>query len=543
MLVTNAQGLIIAINPAFTTLTGYGLAEVKGKTPSVLSSGKQGDDFYGAMWDSINTSGEWQGEIWNRRKSGEIYPEWLTINTIVDDHGQPHRRVALFSDISKHKETEALIWKQAHFDSLTGLPNRQMFYDRLNQELKKSHHENLPMALLFLDLDRFKEVNDSLGHDAGDLLLIETTKRIQSCVREADTVSRLGGDEFTIILGELKDHYVVERIAKDILKKLVMPFELAGSLAYVSASIGITFYPNDGDVVETLIKNADQAMYAAKALGRNQSHYFTPQMQEAAQKRLTLINDLHIALDQQQFLLHYQPIIELKTGRIHKAEALVRWQHPVRGMVSPADFISIAEETDLIVRLGEWVFLEAVKQLSHWQQVCPLFQMSINTSPLQFQRQHALSRDWMQQLQAVNLSGSNLIVEITESLLMDVNDSIKQQLLDFSDNGIQVAMDDFGTGYSSLSYLKKFDIDYIKIDQSFVRNMAFDDNDLALCEAIVVMAHKLGIKVVAEGIETQAQRDLLLAMGCDYGQGYLFSRPVTAEQFSALLVAQQCVSS
>jgi EAL domain-containing protein (putative c-di-GMP-specific phosphodiesterase class I) len=266
-------------------------------------------------------------------------------------------------------------------------------------------------------------------------------------------------------------------------------------------------------------------------------------MQEAAQKRLTLINDLHIALDQQQFLLHYQPIIELKTGRIHKAEALVRWQHPVRGMVSPADFISIAEETDLIVRLGEWVFLEAVKQLSHWQQVCPLFQMSINTSPLQFQRQHALSRDWMQQLQAVNLSGSNLIVEITESLLMDVNDSIKQQLLDFSDNGIQVAMDDFGTGYSSLSYLKKFDIDYIKIDQSFVRNMAFDDNDLALCEAIVVMAHKLGIKVVAEGIETQAQRDLLLAMGCDYGQGYLFSRPVTAEQFSALLVAQQCVSS
>ncbi len=494
-------------------------------------------DTWSAGWQDHRLQEQFQIEKMHTRKDGSQIPVEVTASYI--NHDGNEYSLAVVQDIRKHKAAEALIWKQANFDALTELPNRQMFYDRLNHEIKKSHRESLPMALLFLDLDRFKEVNDSLGHDMGDLLLKEATKRIQRCVREADTVSRLGGDEFTIILGELKDCHAVERITKAVLTQLAIPFDLAGSLAYISVSIGITFYPDDALTADALIKNADQAMYAAKAQGRNRFHYFTPQMQEAAQKRLMLINDLHIAVEKQQFSLYYQPIIELSTGKIYKAEALIRWQHPTQGMISPAEFIPVAEETDLIVRLGQWVFLEATRQLSSWHQVCPKFQLSINTSPLQFQRQATLSEDWIAHLNSLNLPRNSMVVEITEGLLMDVSSSVKQQLLDFGRSGIQVAMDDFGTGYSSLSYLKKFDIDYIKIDQSFVRNMESDSNDLALCEAIIVMAHKLGIRVIAEGVETQAQCDLLIAMGCDYGQGYLFSRPIVADAFLALLTSQQ----
>ncbi len=540
MMVTDPKGVIITINPAFTVLTGYELQEVKGLTSSVLHSGKQSPAFYQEMWQALSQTGQWQGEIWNKRKNGEIFPEWLTINTIFNADGSAHRRVALFSDITQHKATEALIWKQANFDSLTNLPNRQMFYDRLNQEIKKAHHSQLPLALLFLDLDHFKEVNDSLGHDMGDILLQQATQRLLDCVREGDTVARLGGDEFTIILGDLKERDAIERITKAILKSLSAPFNLNDQFAYVSVSIGVTLYPDDAQNADLLIKHADQAMYAAKAMGRNRYHYFTQAMQEAAQKRLKMISDLHIALEQQQFHLVYQPIINLSTGSIQKAEALLRWQHPTAGLVSPADFIPLAEETGTIVAIGDWVFLEASQQTMHWTTICPNFQMSINTSPLQFQRNVSLDANWVTHLNALGLSGNNLIVEITEGLLMDAAKPIQRQLLAFRDNGIQVSMDDFGTGYSSLSYLKKFDIDYIKIDQSFVRNMQTDSNDLVLCEAIIVMAHKLGIKVVAEGIETAEQRDLLTEMGCDYGQGYFFSRPISAEAFSELLAHSAC---
>jgi diguanylate cyclase (GGDEF)-like protein/PAS domain S-box-containing protein len=540
MMITDPEGIIIATNPAFTSLTGYTSEEAIGNTPKILRSGKQDVNFYNAMWLAISETGSWKGEVWNKRKNGEIYPEWLTINTIFNTDGTPHRRVALFSDISLDKESEQLIWKQANFDMLTDLPNRQMFYDRLNQEIKKSHHAQLPLALLFLDLDHFKEVNDSLGHDIGDLLLKQATQRILSCVRESDTVARIGGDEFTVILGELKDINIVEKVSKSILTMLSMPFDLNGHLAYVSASIGITFYPDDAEHIDTLVKHADQAMYAAKALGRNRHHYFTFEMQETAQKRLQMISDLHVGVEKQQFYLVYQPIIDLKTKQIHKAEALVRWQHPIKGLISPADFIPLAEETGMIVALGDWVFQKACAQAAVWSKVCPNFQMSINTSPLQFQHNPTLNESWITNLQTLGLSGKNLIVEITEGLLMGATKPIQQQLLAFRDNGIQVSMDDFGTGYSSLSYLKKFDIDYIKIDQSFVRNMQNDSDDLALCEAIVVMAHKLGIRVVAEGIETEAQRDLLIEMGCDYGQGYLFSRPISADAFGKLLEQSSC---
>jgi len=354
-------------------------------------------------------------------------------------------------------------------------------------------------------------------------------------VREADTVARLGGDEFTVILSELKDTSIIEQVTNEILNGLSKPFVLNNQLAYISASVGITFYPDDATDIDVLIKQADQAMYAAKSHGRNRYHFFTSAMQEAAQKRLQMVNDLHIGVKQQQFHLLYQPILHLGTGNIHKAEALVRWQHPTKGVISPADFIPLAEETGIIIALGHWIFLEASTQAAIWTTTYPNFQMSINTSPLQYQRNVNLSQDWIKRLQQLRLQGKNLIVEITEGLLMDATKPIQQQLLAFRDNGIQVSIDDFGTGYSSLSYLKKFDIDYIKIDQTFVRNMQNDANDLVLCEAIIVMAHKLGIKVVAEGIETQEQRDLLTAMGCDYGQGYLFSRPISAEAFTKLL--------
>jgi len=538
IMVADADNRIVTVNPAFTELTGYSLQEAIGQSTALLKSGDQNEAFYQIMWHALETTGHWQGEIWNRRKNGEKYLEWLTINTVYDEQDNVRHRVATFSDITDQKHAEQTIWQQANFDSLTGLPNRHMFYERLAQEIKKSRRMGLPLALLFLDLDHFKDVNDTLGHGKGDLLLKEMAQRLLSCVRSTDTVARLGGDEFTIILPELQEQDSIERLAQDIQCRLTKPFELADEIAYVSVSIGITLFPEDTDDIDTLIKNADQAMYAAKDQGRNCRHYFTISMQEAALARMRLINDLRSALSESQFWLAYQPIVELSLGTIHKAEALIRWQHPTRGLINPAEFIPVAEATGMIIDIGEWVFREAAKQAVQW---CTEhhhdFQISINKSPVQFQKEGSGHLAWFEHLSELGLSGQNIVVEITEGLLMDAGPIITSQLLALRDAGVQVSLDDFGTGYSSLSYLQKFDIDYLKIDQSFTRNLSPTANDLALCEAIIVMAHKLGIKVIAEGIETQEQCDLLIAAGCDYGQGYLFSRPVAADEFEKLLVA------
>ncbi len=539
MMVTDADGTIVAVNPAFTQVTGYLPDEVIGRTPQVLRSGRHDKAFYQSMWMALKTTGTWRGEIWDRRKNGEIYPKLLTITTTFNEAGLPLRRVALFYDITEKKKSEEVIWRQANFDSLTGLPNRQMFMDRLEQEIKKSHRAALPLALMFLDLDRFKEINDTMGHDMGDILLKETAVRLSSCVRESDTVARLGGDEFTIILGGLEETGCVERIAQDILQRLAKPFVLGDELVYMTTSIGITLYPDDSDRVDALIKHADQAMYAAKALGRNRYSYFTPSMQESAQNRMRLANDLRSALAGNEFRVFYQPIVDMATGAIHKAEALIRWQHPVRGLVSPAEFIPIAEDTGMIMDIGDWVFYEAVRQVEAWRTTyCGDFQISVNKSPVQFRRDGSTHGLWVEYMQERGLPGQSITVEITEGLLMEAGATVSKRLLAFRDAGIQVSLDDFGTGYSSLSYLKKFDIDYLKIDQAFVRNLAPESQDMALCEAIIVMAHKLGIKVVAEGVETEVQRDLLTAAGCDFGQGYHYSRPVPAEAFELLLVQQ-----
>ncbi|MBF0220441.1 MAG: bifunctional diguanylate cyclase/phosphodiesterase, partial [Gammaproteobacteria bacterium] len=414
--------------------------------------------------------------------------------------------------------------------------NRHMFRDRLEHEIGISNRRNVPFALMFIDLDHFKEVNDTLGHGMGDLLLIEATRRLNECVRRTDIVARMGGDEFTVLLTEIENLNHIDRIAENIIAKLATAFLLKKEIAYVSASIGITLYPNDATTIEGLLKNADQAMYVAKEQGRNRLSYFTPALHEAAQNRLRLVNDLRGALEAKQFMVYFQPIIELASGEIHKAEALIRWQHPERGFVSPAQFIPLAEETGLILAIGDWVFRQSMNYAKRWRELYrPTFQVSVNKSPIQFYQDGEDHTAWLAFLKELGLPGQSLNIEITEGLLLDSNSAINGALLTLRNNDIQVSIDDFGTGYSSLSYLKKFDIDYLKIDQSFIRNLKSDHNDRVLCEAIIVMAHKLGIKVVAEGVETTEQRDLLATAGCDYVQGYLYSRPVPPEAFEALL--------
>lgn len=536
IMVTDAQNKIVAINPAFTTVTGYAAEDVIGKNPKLLQSGQHDKAFYESMWRSIQNTGQWIGEIWNRRKDGQVYAESLTINTIHNEDGTVNRRVAIFSDVTERKKTEDLIWNQANFDSLTGLLNRRMANDRLEQEIKKSARSGLPLALMLIDLDRFKEVNDTLGHDVGDVLLKEVAKRMLHCIRETDAIGRLGGDEFVVILSELEDLNSVRRIADEILDTLSQPFNLGSDVAYISGSIGISVYPTDAADAVTLLRNADQAMYSAKAKGKNCFQYYLPAMQEASNRRMQIISELHVALPHHELVVHYQPIVTLKNGEIHKAEALVRWNNPRLGLVSPATFIPLAEETGQIIDIGTWVFREASAMAARLRvQHSPDFQISVNKSPIQFRAENSHHLAWYKHLESIGLPCAGIVIEITEGLLMDASEEIIRQLLEFRDRGVQIALDDFGTGYSSLTYLKKFDIDYIKIDQSFIRNLSPESEDMALCEAMIVMAHRLGLQVIAEGIETPEQLALLRAAGCDYGQGYLWSRPVPAEEFEKLL--------
>ncbi len=535
ILVTDERNRIVDVNLAFTRITGYTLSEITGQDPSILQSGRHDDAFYREMWRAIHDDGHWQGEIWDRRRNGDVYAKWVNISVIRHADGSVYRHIAQFSDITEKKRQDELIWTQANYDALTSLPNRRLFQDRLEVEIRKSNRTGSPIALLLIDLDRFKEINDTLGHAKGDVLLIEAARRINACVRDADTVARLGGDEFTVILPEVADTTDVERVAQEIIEELNKPFSLGGKeFGYISATVGITLCPDDAQDFDSLMKHVDQAMYRAKGEGRSRFGYFTPSMQQEAQEKRALTDDLRQALARGELEVYYQPIVDMKHRRIVKAEALLRWKHPARGMIEPDVFIPLAEESRLIVDIGEWVFGEACARVDQWRrQFGTIIQVSINKSPVQFE--FTAGKSWANILERHGLPGNSITVEITEGLLLKESTKIKQHLLEFRNNGIEVSIDDFGTGFSSLSYLKQFNIDYLKIDRSFVRYLAGNDNDIALVEAIIVMGRKLGIRTVAEGIETQAQHDLLASFGCDYAQGFLYSPAVPSQEFVRLL--------
>lgn len=534
ILVVDADDKIVAINPSFTRITGYELTDVLGQTPKMLRSGRHDDTFFEQMQASLAATGEWQGEIWNRRKGGDIYPQWMRIITVAGVGSGPEHRIGIFSDITAQKQTDEHIWRQTNFDALTGLPNRRLLLERLRQEIRKSGVTGCQIAVLFVDLDHFKEVNDTLGHDPGDQLLIEVAQRLSNCIRKSDTLARLGGDEFTVMLVDHNVTRLAERTADLIETRLAMPYQLGNERVFVSASVGITLYPDHAADVDTLFRNADQAMYAAKRAGRNQHVWYTPSMQSEALRRRKLAEHLRDALQLGQFEVHYQPILCLKSKRIVKAEALLRWHSPDMPGVGPAEFIPIAEELGLINEIGEWVFRQVthmVKALN--QPSVPPVQVALNMSPRQFTLDDS-SLHWGQHLRSAGVDAANIAIEITEGLLLDNRPEVLHKLRQLHEAGLQVALDDFGTGYSAMSYLLKFHLDILKIDQSFVRNV-HTEGGRAIVEAVVAMSHKLGMLVVAEGVELAHELAFLQAIGCDFAQGYLFAKPVAPDAFRTLI--------
>ncbi|WP_354625156.1 EAL domain-containing protein [Psychromonas sp. MME2] len=535
MVVTDANGKILNVNPSFTAVTGYSRDEVLGHTPNIFASGLHDVTFYEKIWASLQLKGHWEGEIYNKTKHNEILTEWVSINAIYDSNNEIIKYVALYRDISEQKHANQLIWHQANFDHLTDLPNRNSLVEHLNLEIIKARRNQTYIATLFVDLDEFKQVNDTLGHDKGDILLKLVSKRLLSKVRADDFVARQSGDEFIVILGNLKQTNAALQVVEQLLRGFNEPYNIAGEAIYISASIGISYFPQDGQSSADLLKTSDQAMYAAKALGKNCSHCFTQAMQDAAVNRTRLIKELHVALELKQFQLYFQPIISLTTGKIVKAEALIRWNHPSKGVIAPIEFIAIAEETKFINQIGEWIFTDACAALSKFKSIFgDEFQLSINVSPVQLSAASKSLQQWADKLHEVGISPSSLVIEITEGVLMSTTEESLALLLSFRDVGIELALDDFGTGYSSLTYIREYDVDYLKIDREFVRNLADSLDSKIICESIIVMAHKLGIKVIAEGIKTEKQKELLIKMGCDLGQGYLFSRPVCYDDFIAL---------
>ena len=535
VVITDVGINIIAVNKAFTNITGYTEQEVLGKNPKILKSDRHDRQFYKNMWSSLIQHGEWRGEISGRRKNGEVFPKWQTISAVRDQDGMLIHYVSVFSDISHIKETEKQLHHQAHHDSLTGLPNRLLLNARLEHTIQMAQREATNVAVLFLDLDHFKKVNDSLGHAAGDHLLKLVAKRLLLSVREGDTVARLGGDELAIVLGSLNHSRDAAMTAREVLDGLSEPFELEEHDIFVSASIGISIYPQDGRDAPALLKNADVAMYIAKSEGRNAYHFYSEDLTIKACESLSLETDLYRALERNELLLHYQPQISLQSGCIVGVEALVRWLHPEIGLIPPSSFIPLAEENGLIEAIGIWVLRNACAQAKAWQEdgLTP-FRVAVNLSGRQL-RNDNIALEVRNILEETGLDPCYLELELTESSVMKQAEQALKRLNALRELGITTAIDDFGTGYSSLSYLKLFPIDRLKIDRSFVRDIPHDANDVAIVKAIVTLGHSLNLSVVAEGVETQAQRELLTSIGCDEMQGYLYSAPRTASELLTML--------
>ncbi|WP_161539659.1 sensor domain-containing protein [Paramagnetospirillum kuznetsovii] len=539
ILITDGNGIILSVNPAFTEITGYAADEAVGKTPRLLKSHHHDKQFYAELWRSLVSTGGWQGELWNRRKSGEAYLEWLTISAIRGDDGRYNRFVSVFTDVTELRRKDEQIRHQAYHDALTGLPNRALLGDRLEHAIEIAQREGRQVAVLFLDLDRFKVVNDSLGHQEGDKLLQSTALRIQDAVRRSDTVGRLGGDEFIVILSDFEDTTEVAQVAEKIITSLSLPHDLAGHAVHSSTSIGIAVFPQDARDSNGLLMNADVAMYQAKAAGRGTYRFFDPSMTQRAVERLEMEASLRRAMENGEFQLFYQPKIHVPTGEVCGAEALIRWRKPDGTLVSPGDFIPVAEETGLIVPIGYWVMEEACRQVAQWRQAgLPPITVSVNLSVRQFR-----DLDLVDRVQAIlnqaGIPGTAIEVELTESAVMESPEKAIITLRQIRDLGLRVSVDDFGTGYSSLAYLKRFPISTIKIDRSFVSDLGTDPEDAAIVQTIIGLARTLKLDVVAEGVETDTQLAFLSEMGCAVVQGFYYSRPVPPEDFAERLAKRR----
>ena len=534
VLITDVNEAILAVNPAFSRITGYSEDEVLGQTPRLLSSGRQSRGFYQAMWQELKEQGGWQGEIEDRRRNGEIYPAWMNIVAVTDDRGVVTQYISVFSDITERKEAEARIRHQASYDALTGLPNRDLFLDRANHALRTAGREGTELALLFIDLDRFKEVNDTLGHLLGDELLKQVAERLQGCMREVDTVSRFGGDEFVILLEDVGSAENSATVASKVLQAVEKPLLIGGNEVQVGASIGITHYPEDAGDAVTLLRNADMAMYRAKEAGRNNYQFYTGKMNQQVQRRVTLAGELRRAIDQNALFVLYQPIVRIADRSLVAFEALLRWEHPYEGLVSPEVFILLAEETGLIGAIGEWVLTEACRQAAVWRSQGHDWWVGVNLSARQLALGLSVSR-----LQKIvidsGLELAGLTLEVTEGLMLDGSEETLTWLQSVRDLGVHLSIDDFGTGYSSLSYLKRYPMNTLKIDRSFVRDIATDPSDASLVQATLAMAQSMGLEVVAEGVEDEQQLAFLEQNGCEFAQGWLFGKPMPAEEIDAFL--------
>jgi diguanylate cyclase (GGDEF)-like protein/PAS domain S-box-containing protein len=535
VMITDAENRIVSVNTAFTIITGWSVEESVGRNPSFLSSGKQEPDFYREMWQVLHDAGVWQGEVVNRRRSGQYYAEWLSISTVRNRQGKVTHYLAIFSDISERKRAEGLIHRYSWFDSLTDLPNKALLIDRVNQAIITAQNEGRPLYLIALNLNRLKQINDSFGHRAGDEVLKVVAQRLVDATREGDTASRITGDDFVVLAPRLSQHHRALALSERLLDSVNVPIEIDGNQIHISANCGISVFPSDGRDPEVLLMNADAALNHSRHQGPNKVAFFEPHMNTEILEKIGMQGELKSALDQGEFLLHFQPQINLTTGKLAGVEALIRWVHPERGMVSPGQFIPMAEDLGLIIPIGEWVIDEACRCLARWRQAGHLdLLVAINLSAHQFTHANLIPVV-KAAIKRHAIPPACVEMEITEGVAMHDADEVLTRLQELKNIGVKISIDDFGTGYSSLAYLRRFPVDKLKIDQSFIRDMLESGEATSIVRAVVALAHGLSLCVIAEGVETEPQRAALLELGCDEIQGYLLSRPISFDDMTSWL--------